>query len=241
MGFLTFSLAFTLLATPAPLGSLLEKLGETSARMETLQRELSQTCVTRSEQLDGEGKPEKAFEETTRTEWSRGEQAKAILFASEDGQDVTVREQERLAASQEEAAQAPVQERGDYAGIDYSNPFAPAEQGHYRFTRAPARPGDGSRIRLHFEPAGEPTPSLNQGEALIDPGSGLPVEITASPSSYPSFVAFVRFRVRYAMSPVGPVQTAFSVEGAGGFLFVRKHYRERTRCRDFALSPRAQR
>jgi hypothetical protein len=243
MGFLLLSLALLAPAAapePDPEG-LVDAAEQTSARMEALSDRLSRTCVTRAEQLDTDGKPEQTFEETTRSEWIRGEEVKAILSASEDGTDVTVREQEKLAATQEKQADGGVQERGDYAGIDYANPFAPDQRRRYRFSLAPAQPGDGARIRLHFEPSGERTPALNQGEALVDPATGLPVEITASPSTYPSFVAFVRFHARYGMSAVGPVETEFSVEGAGGFLFVRKHYRERTRCRDFALSPQARR
>lgn len=225
--------SLALFATPPDLGPLLEDLSQTSARMESLAPRLSQVCTDRAEDLNDEGKPEHAFEETTRTEWVHGVQAKAILSASEDGQDVTAREQEKLAAAQDSGDS--VRERGNYGGIDFSNPFTPEAQRLYAFSRLPAEPGDGALVRLHFAPRGEPTSRLNTGEALVDPRDGMPVEITAQPSDYPSFVDFVHFQARYQRTPVGPVQTGFSVEGAGGFLMVHKHYRETRRCSGFSL------
>jgi hypothetical protein len=229
--------SLALVAATPDLGQLLDRLGQTSAQMDVVSQQLSQTCTDRSENLNDDGQPEQVFVETTRTEWVRGVQVKAIHSATEDGKDVTAREQEKLAADQDAAkkdAGKPVQERGNYGGIDYANPFAPDAQGAYRFSLAPVQPDDGRLVRLRFAPRGASTPTLNQGEALVDPRDGMLLSISAHPSDYPTFVDFVRFQARYARSAVGPVLTHFSVEGAGGFLFVHKHYRETLRCAGFS-------
>lgn len=234
--FLLLSLA-TLSAAPATpdLGELTTRLAVTSARMAHVDKEVSKTCTQRAEQLDGDGKATRVFVETTVSEWVNGVEIKAIRSAVEDGHDVTAREQERLASAQEQ--DSAVQERGSYGGIDFKNPFAPSVRQAYRFSRMQPRPGDGDRVRIHFEPKGEPTSRLNTGEALVEPDGSL-VSITAQPSDYPGFVSFVHFEARYANTSVGPVQTDFSVDGAGGFLFVQKHYRERVHCGDFTREDR---
>ena len=129
-----------------------------------------------------------------------------------------------------------MKERGNYGGIDFANPFAPEEQPRYQFSLAPNQPEDGGLVRLRFAPRGAPASTLNQGEALVDPRDGMPLRIFAHPSDYPSFVDFVHFQARYARSDAGPVLTDFSVEGAGGFLFVHKHYRESKHCRGFSTA-----
>lgn len=229
-------IAAVLTAAPAQPGltQLLPRLAARSAQMQQLEKQLSRTCTDRSEQLDGDGNPEHVFEETTRTEWVHGVESKAILAATENGQDVTVREQEKIAADQQKPTNS-VQERGNYGGIDFTNPFTAAGQKVYRFTVLPSQPGDGDRIRLRFQPKGEPTSSLNKGEALVEP-DGTPIAIVAEPSDYPSFVHFVHFSAHYANTLYGPVQTDFTVEGAGGFLFVQKHYREHLHCGGFSPS-----
>ena len=229
---LALSLA-VLTASPAPgVGTLVDRIADRSARMQWLEGRLAQTCTDRAEHLDGDGKPEQVFVETVRSVKADGIERKQLLSAAEDGVDVTAREQEKQA--EEAGAQDGSQERGNYGGIDFSNPFTPAGRRVYRFSLAPKQPGDGDRVRIHFEPKGEKTSSLYTGEALVDPDGNL-VEITAHPSDYPAFVDFVHFDARYAVTELGPVRTDFSVEGAGGFLFIQKHYRESLHCSDFAV------
>lgn len=234
-----FSSLMFLSAAPASsaapeLPTLTAHLEQDAVRMQQLDHSLTRTCTDRAEDLDGDGNPERVFEETTRTEWVRGREAKAILNATENGQDVTVREQEKLGQQQtQRSSDDDVQQRGNYGGIDYANPFSPESQRVYRYSLAAAKAGDGDRIRIHFEPKGEASSTLNRGEALVGSDGSL-VSVTAEPSDYPSFVHFVHFHAAYAKTAYGPVQTDFFVDGSGGFLFVQKHYRERIHCGGFA-------
>jgi hypothetical protein len=219
---------------PVNLTELTDRLADDAARIDQAAHQLGRTCTDVAEQLDGDGKPEHVFEEKTRVEWVRGKEAKAILSAKENGEDATARRQEKLAADQANPDEG--RERGNYGGIDFSNPFRKDAQPQFRFTLVAPKPGDGDLVRIHFAPRGEPTPTLNAGEALVDRDGSL-ISITAHPSDYPSFVDFVHFRAEYGQTPYGPVQTSFQVEGQGGFLFVHKHYREQWRCEDFQAAP----
>ena len=230
-------LSAALASAPAPkIRALTAQLAVTSERMLQLESQLAKTCTDRSEHLGGDGKPEHVFVETARSVRRHGAEQKTILAATEDGRDVTRREQQKLALAAARPPEPP-QERGNYGGIDFANPFTLGTQRLYRFWIVPSKPGDGKLVRIHFEPNGEKTSRLNTGEALVDPQTGMLAEISAHPSDYPAFVRFVNFDARYAMTPVGPVRTDFTVEGAGGFLFVQKHYREEIHCQDFALNP----
>jgi hypothetical protein len=232
------SLLIAAVLTSAPaaaidLRTLNARLAQTTARMQAVEKRLQQTCTDRAEQLDGDGRAQHVFVVTARQGWDSGYPTKVVLDAREDGRDVTSREQTRVTAELQNTSDS-VRERGNYGGIDFSNPFSADAQRKYRYWVVEPKPGDGSLVRIHFEPNGEATPRLNTGEALVDPASATLVSIDAHPSDYPSFVRFVHFEAKYANTSEGPVRTDFRVEGAGGFLFVKKHYREATHCSDFA-------
>lgn len=226
-------------ASADDLAPLLRRLAEHEARVDELQKHAQATAVSTVEELDRKGKVESTTVETARISWPDGKQRSELVSMVKDGKDVTAEARARRDAAEkaeaEERRKAASKKGGEKSiSVSISTPFPADQQAKYRFTDAGPDPKDPARRRIRFAPAGERTPEVNEGEALVDVGAGQIVAIALRPSKYPKFVDRMTIQLTYGTpSPAGPLPSGYTIEGEGGFLFVHKSIRTTTKITDW--------
>ena len=81
-----------------------------------------------------------------------------------------------------------------------------------------------SRARVTFVPK-TPADDTVEGSAWVDTSNGTVISAGFKLSRTPMFVDFVHFSVEFGeQTSLGPAVSKLKVEGAGGFLFFRKHF-----------------
>jgi hypothetical protein len=154
-----------------------------------------------------------------------------ILFVEKNGEDIT--EEEKRKDEQESADD----DDNDNSG-GLPSPFDPKLQD--RVTAQPTGEYEvinGKRCVIYsFEITGDDEQSYI-GSVWIEEATLVPVKLTASISPLPRFVSFITMTVQYTNLPERWVISDVYFEGAGGFLFVKKHFRTKMRFSDYFERP----
>jgi hypothetical protein len=216
--------------TAQDLASLLEGLAKhTDVLKPVYDRGFTRT--TRIEELDKSGRPESVIETVERVTRNDGREERQLLRAVRDGKDVT----EEL--RQKRAERAASGKSGGQQEVSFSaqSPFRRSEQPKYRFSLAGRDPGNPGRVRIAFEPKGQPSEAVVQGEAVVDAAAAVPVLIRFRPSVYPKHVQKMNMELQYGVSSeLGPLLSAISVDAEGGLLFIKKRYRTKSTFSDYS-------
>ena len=144
-----------------------------------------------------------------------------ILYVEKDGKDVT--EEERKKA---EEGRRRAERNRDEDDSGFPNPFDPERQNAVVFecTGETVRDGDSLLIGYKFQLKTDETTSY-VGTVLLDSTSGVPVEIEATMDPLPRFAEFIRLNVRFRNDGDRWYATRMELEGAGGWLFVYRHFK----------------
>ncbi len=141
---------------------LLEALGRHARDVRGLAEKGGQKSHLRYEELDGDGKAST----WTETDFRRTDGKTTIVKSTKDGRDNTATAREE---QQKRHAEEKKKKKKDEIGI----PFEPNEQPKYSFSIAATDPLNPARVRIHFEPKGEPSDKTFIGEAWVDSVRGV--------------------------------------------------------------------
>ncbi len=211
---LALSLPTTALAAP-PSAELMARLADYAARYKTMQSQMSCAIDGRMEELAGDGKTDTLKETQGRIEPDGARGRLVVSRYVENGRDKTQDEQKRLASN----GASPKEKKS------LRIPIAAAEQANYVFDQVEVDPRDASRVRITFVPKA-PNETTIEGSAWIDARSGTVISAAFKLSRPSTFVDYVHVVVEFgAQTPYGPAASRIRVEGKGGVLFIRKHFR----------------
>lgn len=154
-----------------------------------------------------------------------------IQYVEKNGEDITDEEKKK---DEQESADNDDNDNG--GGLP--SPFDPKI--HDTVTARPTGEYDvinGKRCSIYsFEMAGDEKRSY-VGSIWIEEATSVPVKLTASIEPLPLFVSFITLTVLYTDSPDQWVITDVYFEGAGSFLFVKRHFRTEMRFSDYFERP----
>ncbi len=207
---------------------LLEALGRHARDVRGLAEKGGQKSHLRYEELDGDGKAST----WTETDFRRTDGKTTIVKSTKDGRDNTATAREE---QQKRHAEEKKKKKKDEIGI----PFEPNEQPKYSFSIAATDPLNPARVRIHFEPKGEPSDKTFIGEAWVDSVRGVMLTVSGTFSKNPSFVDHASMRAEFeATSPIGPMPSTIDFEGEGSFLWVfRKKIRVHVTVGEYTAGP----
>jgi hypothetical protein len=210
---------------PAP--ELMARLALQAAHFETMRTHASYTVDGWLETLDGKGKPSSVKQMSGRMT-ADGKSARLIVKKyTEDGADKT------------EEAQRKARERGENRGAvrGLRMPVLAEEQPRYVFDQVEADQADPARVRIAFVPKVREADTI-EGSAWVDTRTGGLISAGFKLSKTPMFVDFVHVTVEFGrMTVLGPAISKVDIEGKGGLLFFRKHFRASADLSDYVIVP----
>jgi hypothetical protein len=199
-----------------PSTELMAKLAATAARIDLMRTHASYSVEGRLEGFDGEGDTNSVKEMKARVE-ADGTHAKVIVLSYvEDGEDKT--------AEGQKTAKEAADKRRDPEKL-LRMPTLGSEQPRYVFDQAETDPLHPERVRITFTPK-VPEENTVEGSGWVDTRTGTVITAGFKLSVTPMFVEFVHFTVEFgANTALGQAVSTVNVEGKGGFLFFRRHFR----------------
>jgi hypothetical protein len=216
----------TALATP-PDPDLLARLAQNEQAIEATARRASYHAEEVVEQVDGDGKVSSTKTTRYRVESDGTTPHRIIDSAVEDGKDVTAAEQEKVRGKEAERAQKheePVW------------PFAPGSQARYTYDQLAADPARPGYVQIAFVPKNPDSHSF-EGKVWVDAASARILTASVRLSKPPMLVDWVHFTAEFGATPAGPALSHLTFEGAGGLLFVHKHFRGHVSMSDWRGAP----
>ena len=226
---MTAALLVLLLAADAPPADLMKKLADSTAAMQKAADAADVTIDTLAEQLDKAGKSTDTTDVVVRVTHPGGHEHEELVKYVEDGKDLT-------AEKKAKAAKDDAKKKDDDGGEneDVPIPFSATRQPRYRFVSQGA--DDQGRLRIHYEPAGEPTKDDGVGDALVDVAAGTLVEMTWSPAKLPTMVKELAMTLTFTQDPAhGPLLSKIEGHGRAGVLFVQKRFRITTTFSEYSF------
>jgi hypothetical protein len=213
-------------APPDP--DLLARLALNEQQIEATTRRASYRAEEFVEQVDGDGKVSSTKTTRYRVEADGTTVHRIVETAVEDGKDVTADEQEKVRGKEAERASKKHDET--------VWPFAPGSQARYTYDQLaldPARPG---YVQIAFAPKNPDSHSF-EGKVWVDVASARILTASVRLSKPPMLVDWVHFTAEFGSTPAGPALSHLTFEGAGGLLFVRKHFRGHVKTSDWRAAP----
>lgn len=172
------------------------------------------------EELASDGSAKNAKEMTARVTADGTRLHLDVLRYVEDGQDKTIEAQQK--SKEKEAEKKP--ETGPKKR-DVRMPFHAGEQPRYWFDQIETDPTDPTRVRIAFVPKIKEDDTI-EGSAWVDTQAGTVLSAGFKLSKPPTAVDYVNVQIAFgASTSLGPAISKIDIEGAGGILFVRKHFR----------------
>jgi hypothetical protein len=152
-----------------------------------------------------------------------GTLAVEVISASHNSEDTTTKEQE----NQRKRKQGPLPH--------WDNPFDPGVQAAVSATpRGLTEMVEGRSCALYDFTLAKEDGSKIAGTAWIDVASGAPVQVLSSQSPQPRGVFSMTTTLRFGRGPAGEgFLREASVEGVGGFLFIRRSFRSTVTVGDY--------
>jgi hypothetical protein len=193
--------------------------------------------------LSGKGDVTENHEREVRYFWDEktGKLQSELLWARDKGKDTTKKAQADE-KKQQQKAEAKKGEKKRSLSLGHDElPLALKRQPDVRVDQTSERRTIEGRSCLGFNITMEVPPSeenketsLLKGRAWIDEERGLPMELTLRPDPLPSRVKAMNMTYTFHEDPNRHwVVKAFTMEGSGGFLFIKKHFRSQVTLSDY--------
>ncbi len=215
-------------AAAPPDADLLARLAQNEQEIEATTRHASYRAEEVVEQLDGDGKVSSTKTTRFRVESDGKAVHHVIETAVEDGKDVTAKEQDD--ARKKEA------EHASKKKDDTVWPFAPGSQAKYTYDQLPPDPARPGYVQIAFTPKSPDSHSF-EGKVWVDPANAKIMSASVRLSKPPMLVDWVHFTAEFGTTPAGPAMSHLTFEGAGGLLFLRKHFRGHLSTSDWRAAP----
>ncbi|MEO6576495.1 MAG: hypothetical protein ABIP89_21775, partial [Polyangiaceae bacterium] len=182
----------------------------------------------RMENVDGDGNANSVKEVKAHVD-ADGTTAKVTVERyTEDGADKT----EEAKKKARDAEQKPKK-----AKPKYRMPILGTEQPRYVFDQVEVDRLDPSRVRITFAPK-ERADDTIEGSAWVDTKTGTLISAGFKLSKTSMFVDHVNVTVEFgAPTALGPAPSKVSMDGEGGILFFRKHFRGSATISQYRISP----
>ena len=210
---------------------LLGKLAATSSRFEAMMHRASFTVTGRMGDVSGDGSLTSPKEGTFRVTMHGATAKVDILKYSEDGEDKIAEAKKK----QEERAKEARKPRK--ADDEIHLPFLETEQAKYDFHIGEVDARDPEHVRVFFH-AKAPAENLVNGSSWVDARTGDILTTSVTASKTPAFVDYLRMQFELGeKTSMGPAISKVSFEGAGGFLFIRRHFRGTATLASYAIAP----
>jgi hypothetical protein len=180
--------------------------------------------------LDGDGKVDSKKELAVHVDANGSEPKVTVLRYLEDGKDKT-------ADAVKDAREADEKRKKRRAsGKQLKMPILAQQQPRYNFDLKERSP-DGSRVLMTFVPK-DPADDTVEGAAWVDPEAGTVVSAGFKLSKTSLFVSYIHVAVEFgAQTSLGPAVSKVTVEGEGGILFLRKHFRGTATLSGYSIAP----
>ena len=222
-------------AAPSP--ELLGKLAGQSAQIEAMQKRVSFVVEGKLESVDGDGKIDDVKEMKARVESDGKKQHFIVMRYLTDGKDETLEAQRKANEAAEKEKAKSDEERADDREHRLRIPFVTAEQGKYVFDQVETDASDPDRVRITFVPRA-PSKDTVEGSIWVDAKTGRPYSTGFKLSKPGHFVDYVHIQIELgAQTQEGPEVSQVTIDGAGGFLFIHKHFRGVANLHDYRVTP----
>jgi hypothetical protein len=167
-----------------------------------------------------------------------GDESRTVLIsATQNGKDVTEKAKAEE-AKQERERKEKKPKKEDSVTLELEpgyHPFSPKSQIRVTARRTGDAPLDGRKAALFtFKESSEDGKSALEGRAWLDPETGAPLQVEASPAPLPQHVDTLVSTTRFETAPDGlwrPVST--EMRGEGGMLWIRRTFESRFRLTDW--------
>ena len=220
-------------APPSP--DLLNKLAAQAAQLEATEQRTSFLAEGKLESVDSSGNVDDVKEMQARVESDGKKQHVIVVRYLNAGKDETRDAQRKQNEHAEEEKAKSEEDRQKEHKL--SIPFAASEQAKYVFDQVETDPGDPYRVRITFVPK-EPTKDTIEGSIWADAKTGRPYSTGFKLSKPGAFVDFVHIQIELgAQTPLGPEVSRVTIDGAGGLLFIHKHFRGVANLHDYRVAP----
>jgi hypothetical protein len=180
------------------------------------------------EGLDGDGKVDSVKKMTARME-SDGERERLVVVkCTEDGKDTTEDARKDARAGNERTKE-------ERAKRYVEMPLRASIQPHYVFDQIAIDPLDPTRVQISFVPK-EPSEHTSEGSAWVDTKTATLVSAGFKLSKPGFFVEYVHLTIELGeKTELGPAISRVTVDGKGGILFFRKHFRGEAKLTDYRI------
>jgi hypothetical protein len=212
-----------------PSEALMKRLAVHAASFEAMRTQASYAAQGKLEQLDGDGKVSGTKEMHARVE-ADGTRAKFVVLSYfEDGTDKT------------EDAKKDAKDRAEKKDPDKEKrqirmPFLASQKGRYVFDVAEKDKADPSRVRITFVPVTKDESTI-EGSAWVDERAGTVLSAGFKVSRTSMWIDYMHIQVEFgAPTPLGPAVSKVTLDGKGGILFLRKHFRAEATLTDYKIT-----
>ena len=118
-------------------------------------------------------------------------------------------------------------------------PFLATEQARYTFDVVEKDKDDPTRVRVTFVPKSKDETTI-EGSAWVDEREGTVLSAGFKLSRTSMWIDYVHIQVEFgAKTPLGPAVSKVSMDGRGGILFFRKHFRAEATLSDWRVATAA--
>lgn len=211
-----------------PDADLMQRLAVHAAHFEAMRTRASYAIDGHLENLDGDGKPSSVKDVKAHID-ADGTTAKVTVERyTEDGEDKT----------DEAKTKARDQERKPKKSKPkFRMPILTDEQSRYVFDQVEVDRADPSRVRITFAPKVKADDTI-EGSAWVDTKTGTLISAGFKLSKTSMFVDHVNVTVEFgAPTALGPAPSKVVVDGEGGVLFFRKHFRGAASISQYKITP----
>jgi len=228
-GFLLFSVSRNAAAQP-PSPDLLARLAVHAATIDRMRTHASYAFEGELDSLDSDGAVSSVKSVSARVVGD-GERARFIVLkCTEDGKDVTEDARKQAKTGNDKTKEQRAKEHLEM-------PFVADAQANYVFDQVAVDPADETRVQIAFVPK-EPSEHTSEGSVWVDTKSGTFLSAGFKLSKPGFFVDFVHVTLEFGeKTAAGPAISKVTVDGKGGLLFLRKHFRGEARMSDYRVVP----
>jgi hypothetical protein len=209
---------------------VLARVAVHAAAIERMRTHANYAIEGELDSLDGDGKVDGVKKMTARIV-ADGERTRLVVVkCTDDGKDTTEQARKDARAGNEKTKE-------ERAKQHVEMPFLAEAQPHYVFDQIAVDPADPNRVQISFVPR-EPNEHTSEGSAWIDAKTGTLISAGFKLSKPGFFVEYVHLTIELgAMTELGPAISRVTVDGKGGILFFRKHFRGEATLSDYSIVP----
>lgn len=214
-----------------PSAELLAKLADYATQFERQRTHASYAVEGRLDELDSDGNTDGSKELWGHVDADGQDARLTVVRYLEDGKDKT---EDAIKEARQSAEKAKKKKK---EGKELKMPIRADEQARYVFDQVETDPHDPARVRITFVPK-EIADDTVEGSAWVNAETGAPISAGFKLSRTPIFVDHIHFSVEFgAKTSLGPAVSKVVVDGKGGILFFRKHFRATASLSDYRILP----